>query len=279
MGDLSNLEWLIIPGNQLTGTIPTELGDLSNLMGLDLGGNLLSGTIPTELGDLASLEALWLRDNQLTGTIPTELGDLSKLMGLNLSGNELTGAIPTELGDLSSLGTLYLGNNLLTGCIPASLQRVASNDFDELGLPFCGTLTVVISIDSEGYEVRIGSPISVTATFSEPVDGFTESDVTVANGEVSSYSGSDGDSVYTFDVTPNAIGVVTVDIAAGVAQDSDSDGNTAAEQLALGIPYDDDHDGAISGLEVLAAVADYFRDSLSAQHVLQVVALYFASSN
>ena len=72
---------------------------------------------------------------------------------------------------------------------------------------------------------------------------------------------------------------MTVGIAEGVAQDSDGNGNTAAVQLTLGLPYDDDRDGAISATEVLMAVADYFNDRLSAQHVLQVVALYFASSN
>ena len=222
---------------------------------------------------------LYLWENQLAGSIPPELAGLSNLMYLNLSRNQLSGTIPPELGNLSNLTVLFLRNNQLTGCIPAALQDVEFNDFEQVGLPFCGVPTVAVSPESESYRVRINSPIPMTATFSEPVNGFTVSDVTVVNGDVSSFSGSDGDSVFTFDVTPNAIGVVTVDIAAGVAQDSDSDGNAAAEQLTLGLPYDDDHDGAISATEVLMAVADYFNDRLSAQHVLQVVALYFASSN
>ena len=82
----------------------------------------------------------------------------------------------------------------------------------------------------------------------------------MANGSAGSFVGSDGSSVYTFDVTPNAIGAVTVDIAVGAAQDADGNGNTAAAQLRLGIPYDDDGDGTISSTEVLTAVADYFRD-------------------
>ena len=36
----------------------------------------------------------------------------------------------------------------------------------------------------------------------------------VANGSVDRLVGGDGDMVYTFDVTPNAIGEVTVDIPA-----------------------------------------------------------------
>ena len=125
--------------------------------------------------------------------------------------------------------------------------------------------------------VRINSPISVTATFSGPVLGFTVDDVSVANGTAGNFVGSDGSSVYTFDVTPNAIGAVTVDIAAGAAQDSNGNGNIAAAQLSLGIPYDDDGDGTINQTEVLTAVADYFRGALSALQVLAVVSLYFTS--
>ena len=142
-----------------------------------------------------------------------------------------------------------------------------------------GPESTVSTAAKEVPVVRLHASIPVAARFSEPVNGFTASDVAVANGEISNFVARYGNTVFTFDVTPNAVGVVTVDIAANVAQDSDSDGNAAATQLTLGLPYDDDHDGAISGAEVLMAVRDYFADTLSAQHVLQVVSLYFQSSS
>ena len=77
-------------------------------------------------------------------------------------------------------------------------------------------------------------PVPVTATFSEPVDGFTIDEINVVNGTASGFSGSDGDAVYTFDVTPTSLGEVTVDIAAGVATDGGGVGNTAAPRLSLG---------------------------------------------
>ena len=58
-------------------------------------------------------------------------------------------------------------------------------------------------------------------------------------------------------VAPNAIGAVTVDIAAGVAEDSGGNGNRAARRLWLGMPYDDDGDGAIEKNEGIAAINDY----------------------
>ena len=43
MGNLANLEWLHLDGNQLSGEIPPELGNLANLQYLGLDKNQLSG--------------------------------------------------------------------------------------------------------------------------------------------------------------------------------------------------------------------------------------------
>jgi hypothetical protein len=43
-------------GNQLTGTIGTEVGVMTVLENMDLSANSFTGTIPTELGNLTLLE-------------------------------------------------------------------------------------------------------------------------------------------------------------------------------------------------------------------------------
>ncbi len=126
LGNLSNLEDLRLDDNQLTGSIPTELGNLSNLEDLWLNSNQLTGSIPTELGNLSNLEDLRLDDNQLTGSIPMELGNLSNLVYLWLDDNQLTGSIPTELGNLSNLVDLRLDDNQLTGSIPTELGNLSN---------------------------------------------------------------------------------------------------------------------------------------------------------
>ena len=136
------------------------------------------------------------------------------------------------------------------------------------------TVDVPRAAGSEDAQVRPGSQVSLTATFSRPVSGFAIDDLVVGNGAAGNFASSGA--VYTFDVTPNAIGEVTVDIAAGVAEDAEGKGN-AAGYLSLGITYDDDGDGAISRNEAIAAVGDYFADRLTRDHTIGVIALYFAS--
>ncbi len=75
------------------------------------------------------------------------------------------------------------------------------------------------------------SPIAVTVQFSETVTGFDASDILPSNGTVSNFTTVDGDT-YTFDLTPSAQGLVTADIAEGVASDSAGNGNTAAIQFS-----------------------------------------------
>ncbi len=108
---------------------------------------------------------------------------------------------------------------------------------------------------SDSAPVRFGSPVPATATFSEPVTGFALEDIVVANGAAGNFSGSGA--VYSFDVTPAQVGEVTVDIGANVAEDAESNGNTAAIRLSLGIPYDDDGDGSIGYPEAVNAVLDF----------------------
>ena len=75
------------------------------------------------------------------------------------------------------------------------------------------------------------SAIPFTATFSEAVTGFTAGDITVTNGTVQNFSGSG--TTYTFEVVPTADGVVTVSIAANVAQDAAGNGNTASNTINI----------------------------------------------
>ncbi len=66
---------VVLPSNNLTGSIPPELGNLGRLLSLMLDSNRLTGGIPAELGDIDTLLLLWLDGNSLSGEVPLFLAD------------------------------------------------------------------------------------------------------------------------------------------------------------------------------------------------------------
>ncbi len=166
LGDLTNLQELVLYDNQLSGQIPTELGNLSNLQDLSIDTNRLSGQVPAELGNLFNLQYLWLAYNQLSGQIPVALGRLSNLQAMYLENNQLSGQIPSELGNLS-LGILRLSGNELEGCIPQGMSNIPSNDFDNLGLPFCDEQPTSTSTPAPATLAQTSTPTPAPATLAQ----------------------------------------------------------------------------------------------------------------
>jgi len=98
-----------------------------------------------------------------------------------------------------------------------------------LSLVYDGTGPSVI-LSSAADDPTNVSPIPVTVTFSEAVLGFSAEDVATTNAAVSDFTGSGAE--YSFDLVPGADGLVTADLAAGVAEDEAGNGSTAAGQLS-----------------------------------------------
>jgi PKD repeat protein len=88
-----------------------------------------------------------------------------------------------------------------------------------------------LTISSAAADPTNGA-FTTTFTFSEDVTGFDVSDITVGNGTATSFAAT-STSVYTAVITPSADGTVTVDVAANVAQDAASNGNSAASQFTI----------------------------------------------
>ncbi len=77
------------------------------------------------------------------------------------------------------------------------------------------------------------SAFVVTFQFSEGVTGFMSGDIMVGNGSASNFVAVDGDT-YTATITPSGPQDVTIDVAAGVAQDNAGNPNQAATQVSVG---------------------------------------------
>ena len=119
---LSNLIFVDLSNNQITGLIPFLLGNLPSLTTLDLYHNQINKSIPLEIQNLTNLEELYLSSNNINGSILSTLSLLSNLILLDLSYNQITSLIPFSLSNLTSLRTLYLSHNQINGCIPSSLK-------------------------------------------------------------------------------------------------------------------------------------------------------------
>lgn len=75
--------------------------------------------------------------------------------------------------------------------------------------------------------------IPVTVTFSEPVIGFTKTDIVPTNATVKNFAG--GGASYTFDLQATTVGPVAANIASGVAEDAGGNPNQAAKTFARSI--------------------------------------------
>ena len=254
LGNLANLYWLSLSGNELTGPIPSELGRLVNLGGLDLSGNQLTGAIPAELGDLAKLRLLNLANNQLNGTIPTELGNLDRLERLFLWGNPLTGPLPdwlsslitlfpaTETGDRSVVENAATGSNVGAPVVAAGADRLTYR----LG----GRDAALFDIDGGTGQVTVGSGTTLDY---ETRTGYMVDVTVTAEGTAGDYFSSDASGTITVNIT-----VTDVDLG------------------PLGSRYDANHDEVIERDEVIAAIRDYFNNVITRDETIEVIKLYFA---
>ncbi|KAG2708228.1 hypothetical protein I3760_05G182600 [Carya illinoinensis] len=112
-----------LPSQNLSGTLSPKIGDLPNLQYLLLQNNAISGPIPTTIGKLEKLQKLDLSNNTFRGEIPSSLGGLKNLNYLRLNNNSLTGPCPESLSNIEGL--------TLVGKLP----KISARTFKIIGNP------------------------------------------------------------------------------------------------------------------------------------------------
>lgn len=118
----TQLEFIALLANRLSGEIPKELGNLTSLRYLDLEANRFSGSIPPELGKLENLRTLFLSSNRLSGNLPAELAELRNLTDFRINDNSFNGTIPDFLQGWKQLTRLEMIATGLKGPIPSSIS-------------------------------------------------------------------------------------------------------------------------------------------------------------
>ncbi|XP_060971489.1 leucine-rich repeat receptor protein kinase HPCA1-like isoform X1 [Cannabis sativa] len=141
IGNLKELTFLALNLNNFTGNIPASLGKLLNVYWLDLGENELTGTLPVStsttpgLDQLLKAKHLHFNKNKLSGPIPEKLfSSKVKLLHILFDGNQFTGTIPSTIGHVTTLEVLRLDRNDLSGEVPSNLNNLIN--MNELNLAF-----------------------------------------------------------------------------------------------------------------------------------------------
>jgi len=153
------------------------------------------------------------------------VGDLTLSGG---SANNFTGSGTTYTFDFTPSG-----DGAKTVDIAATVAADEAGNTNTMAPQFSRTYdgtAPTVTITSGANSVTTTSPIPVTITFNESVSAFVVGDISIGNGTAGNFSGSG--TTYTADITPTTDGAVTVDVSAGVAADTASNGNIVATQLS-----------------------------------------------
>ncbi|XP_058111697.1 putative receptor-like protein kinase At3g47110 [Magnolia sinica] len=120
----TNLSYLYLGRNPISGRIPTGIENLVGLISLLMGDNLFEGTIPIGIGKLKNLKEFNLNGNRLSGQIPSSFGNITRLTQLSLYGNGLEGSIPSSFGNCWYLQNMDLSKNKLNGTVPKEVFSI-----------------------------------------------------------------------------------------------------------------------------------------------------------
>ncbi|CAL5067724.1 unnamed protein product [Urochloa decumbens] len=115
----SNVEYLNISSNQISGKLPRSLEFMSSAVIFDFNSNNLTGMLPQLPKHLTELD---ISKNSLSGPLPRKIV-AQNLTDLLLSENNISGAIPSYICQLPFLSVLDLAKNHLVGQLPLCSKR------------------------------------------------------------------------------------------------------------------------------------------------------------
>ncbi|GFS40806.1 hypothetical protein Acr_00g0070660 [Actinidia rufa] len=125
IGNFPRLRSLVLSNNSLEGPLPVGFCKMNEIRFVDLSQNNIGPTIPP-CANLASLKYLHLHKNDFRETIPSVISTASSLITLDMRDNKLSGEIPSWIASLLNLRILLLKGNSLGGSIPIHLCQLSN---------------------------------------------------------------------------------------------------------------------------------------------------------
>merc|ERR1712137_76934 len=111
------IEAIMLPDNNLVGTLSDALSQITTLQHIILTDNRLRGAIPSSLFTLPSLNSLLLGENGLEGPLPNSISSATSLKILDVNTNDLFGQVPS-FGQLQQIESITLSDNDFEGSLP-----------------------------------------------------------------------------------------------------------------------------------------------------------------
>ncbi|GLT52816.1 hypothetical protein SLA2020_261340 [Shorea laevis] len=132
LGNLVNLENLILSANNLTGQLPKALTNLTKLTELRISSNNFTGRMPDFFQSWKQLQKLEIQASGLEGPIPSSISVLSNLTELRISDLLGEGSKFPTLSNMTGMKRLMLRSCNLYGPIPASISKMTRSQLQQL---------------------------------------------------------------------------------------------------------------------------------------------------
>ena len=255
-GDLANLNATVTlgfaggqditdtAGNALINTTPTGTNDntfvVENNVEIDVqrpaGTSIPDGGTDAQGNQDAGTQVTLTYTVSNTGSTALSVTNIASASPVNVSVDSIS---PTSLTVVAGGTNTYAVRYTPTAVGAFSFELdISSDDTDEgnYDIAVSGTgadsIPPGVEILDAPVSVANNDPFSITFEFSENVTDFTLGDITIGNGSALGFVALDSNT-YTADITPDGNGDITIDVAAGVAQDGASNNNTAAAQVVV----------------------------------------------
>ena len=226
----------ITPGGSGTVTV-----DLPADVAADAAGNGNAAAIQFSIEYDISQPSVLLASTETSPTnaspIPVTITFEEPVTGFTQGDLVITNGSPSNFSGSDASYTANItpaGDGIITVDIPANVAIDGAGNGNaaapQFSIEFDGTGPGVLLASTESSPTN-SSPIPVTITFDETVNGFTLSDLDVTNGSAGNFSGNGAN--YSAYITPLTDGAVTVNVDAGSAMDIAGNENSAAPQFSI----------------------------------------------